>query len=151
ACFLFPRSVRMNPQQATDKDVDVPASMQDTATDFSRMTQRVVGISPSTSSPSLPPPSRPAAPRRRRWRWALLAVIGLMAAIAIGGPVVRWGYRLFVTVSTDDAFVTSHSTQVAARVPGQVRRILVDNNDRVHVGDLLIELDTEPYQVQVEI
>src|SRR5262249_19538657 len=54
-------------------------------------------------------------------------------------------------VSTDDAFVNGHVTFVAARVPGQVTRVLVDDNNRVRAGDLLVQLDNEPYQVQVHI
>jgi membrane fusion protein, multidrug efflux system len=36
-------------------------------------------------------------------------------------------------------------------VSGQVARVLVDNNNRVKKGDVLVELDPEPYQVQVAI
>ena len=42
-------------------------------------------------------------------------------------------------------------TFVAPRVPGQVVRVLVDDNNRVHKGDLLVQLDKEPYEVQVNI
>jgi len=55
------------------------------------------------------------------------------------------------TVSTDDAYVNGHVTFVPPRVPGQVIRVLVDDNARVKAGDLLVELDPEPYQVQVNI
>src|SRR5262249_40410584 len=55
------------------------------------------------------------------------------------------------TVSTDDAYVNGHVTFVAARVPGQVTKVLVDDNNRVRTGDLLVQLDKEPYQVQVDI
>ena len=41
-------------------------------------------------------------------------------------------------------------TFVAPRVVGQVMEVLVDDNNTVHKGDLLIELDKAPYQVQVE-
>ena len=55
------------------------------------------------------------------------------------------------TVSTDDAYVNGHVTFVAPRVAGQVTRVLVDDNNRVRKGDLLVQLDKEPYQVQVNI
>jgi len=42
-------------------------------------------------------------------------------------------------------------TFVAPRVIGQVARVLVDDNYRVKTGDVLVELDPEPYQVQVAI
>src|SRR5207248_1721006 len=44
-----------------------------------------------------------------------------------------------------------HVTFVAPRVQGQVKRVLVDDNYRVKKGDLLVELDKEPYQVQLAI
>jgi membrane fusion protein (multidrug efflux system) len=59
--------------------------------------------------------------------------------------------RAFGTVSTDDAYVNGYVTFVAPRVSGQVARVLVDNNNRVKKGDVLVELDPEPYQVQVAI
>jgi membrane fusion protein (multidrug efflux system) len=55
------------------------------------------------------------------------------------------------TASTDDAYVNGHVTYVAPRVAGQVSRVLVDDNERVKKGDLLVQLDKEPYQVQVDI
>jgi membrane fusion protein (multidrug efflux system) len=55
------------------------------------------------------------------------------------------------TVSTDDAYVNGHVTMVAPRVSGQVTRVLVDDNYRVKKGALLVQLDKEPYQVQVAI
>jgi len=55
------------------------------------------------------------------------------------------------TVSTDDAYVNTHVTFVAPRVPGQVKHVRVDDNVRVKAGDVLVELDPEPYQVQVNI
>ena len=54
------------------------------------------------------------------------------------------------TVSTDDAYVNGYVTR-GPRVPGQVSRVLVDDNYRVKKGDLLVQLDREPYQVQVEL
>jgi membrane fusion protein (multidrug efflux system) len=53
------------------------------------------------------------------------------------------------TVSTDDAFVNGHVTFVAPRVSGQISRVLVDDNYRVQKGELLAELDKEPFQIAV--
>jgi membrane fusion protein (multidrug efflux system) len=55
------------------------------------------------------------------------------------------------TVSTDDAYVNGYVTFVAPRVSGQVARVMVDDNNRVKIGDVLVELDPEPNQVQVAI
>ena len=90
------------------------------------------------------PPSHP-------WRKALLWA-GAVAGLALGGyclaPTVK---TMLETVSTDDAYVNGHVTYVAPRVAGQVSRVLVDDNERVKKGDLLVQLDREPYQVQVDI
>ncbi|MGA8172008.1 MAG: biotin/lipoyl-binding protein, partial [Methylocystis sp.] len=76
------------------------------------------------------------------------AIFGLAILAWFGVP---WIERLLTTVSTDDAYVNGHVTFVAARVPGQVSRVLVDDNNRVKKGDLLVELDKEPYRVEVAI
>jgi hypothetical protein len=72
-----------------------------------------------------------------------------------GGTALWFGipYILLTlnTVSTDDAFVNGHVTFVAARVHGQVSRVLVDDNNRVHKGDLLVELDKEPFRDAVAV
>lgn len=94
----------------------------------------------------------PAAASGHRLTWKrklLLGVIGalvLAAALAFGIPYI---HRTLNTVSTDDAYVNGHVTFVAPRVGGQIARVLVDDNNRVHKGDLIAELDKEPYQVAV--
>jgi membrane fusion protein, multidrug efflux system len=64
---------------------------------------------------------------------------------------IPWGITAFRTESTDDAYVNGHVTFVAERVPDQVVRVLVDDNNRVRKGALLVQLDKEPYQVKVDI
>jgi membrane fusion protein (multidrug efflux system) len=75
-------------------------------------------------------------------------LIALGVGIMLAVPLARTALD---TVSTDDAYINGHVTFVAPRVPGQVLRVLVDDNYRVKAGDLLLELDPEPYQVQVDI
>jgi membrane fusion protein, multidrug efflux system len=72
----------------------------------------------------------------------------LAAVLAVGIP---WILNALNTVSTDDAYVNGHVTFVAGRVRGQVARVLVDDNNRVHQGDLLVELDKEPYRTAVAV
>jgi membrane fusion protein, multidrug efflux system len=97
----------------------------------------------------LPPPSlagHPAptvTPRRR-------------APFIVGGLlIVAGGIATFLYVSrlgnekTDDAQVEAHVSNVAARVAGQVTRVLVVDNQEVKVGDLLFELDDRDQQVKV--
>jgi membrane fusion protein (multidrug efflux system) len=79
--------------------------------------------------------------------WVIGGGVFLLALMA-GMP---WLVRSWNTVSTDDAYVNGHVTFVAPRIAGQVARVLVDDNNRVHKGDLLVQLDKEPYQLQVNI
>ena len=85
--------------------------------------------------------------------WKRLLIGGLAALLLAIAAVlgIPWIKETLNTVSTDDAYVNGHVTFVSARVPGQVSRVLVDDNNRVHKGDLLVELDKEPYQVIVAI
>jgi membrane fusion protein, multidrug efflux system len=98
--------------------------------------------------PEATPKPTPGAAGKRR-RWPIVAGILLGALILfIGVPRLL---RAFSVVSTDDAYVNGYVTFVAPRVSGQVARVLVDDNNRVKKGDVLVELDPEPYQVQVAI
>src|SRR5215831_19024023 len=105
--------------------------------------------SPQTDPASKPvPPGAPRSTRRRRLLLAVLGVLVLAAALWFGIPYVL---LTLSTVSTDDAFVNGHVTFVAARVHGQVSRVLVDDNNHVHKGDLLVQLDKEPFQDAVAV
>jgi membrane fusion protein (multidrug efflux system) len=76
----------------------------------------------------------------------------VVVGLAIGGYVLApWVVTALNTISTDDAYVNGHVTFVAPRVAGQVTKVLVDDNYRVKKGDLLVQLDKEPYEVQVAI
>jgi membrane fusion protein (multidrug efflux system) len=91
-----------------------------------------------------------APPRGGARRWILCG--GVAALVLVGAYLLTpWVITGFNTVSTDDAYVNGHVTFVAPRVAGQVSRVLVDDNMHVRRGDVLVELDREPYQVQVRI
>jgi membrane fusion protein, multidrug efflux system len=97
------------------------------------------------------PGSKPASNQRfTRQRKLLIGVLGVLviASAVYGIPWIRF---VLSTVSTDDAFVNGHVTFVAPRVHGQVSRVLVDDNNRVHKGNLLVELDKEPFRDAVAV
>ena len=85
------------------------------------------------------------------WRRLLVAAVVALILAAVWALVIPWIKLTLNTVSTDDAFVNGHVTFVAARVSGQVSRVLVDDNNRVQKGDLLAELDKEPYRTAVAV
>ena len=101
---------------------------------------------PVSAGAVLPEKQKPKG--RRKMRLGAAGVVILAAALWFGIPSVQTALN---TVSTDDAYVNGHVTFVAARVKGQVSRVLVDDNYRVRKGDLLVQLDKEPFQIAVAI
>ncbi|MEO8905244.1 MAG: HlyD family secretion protein, partial [Polyangiaceae bacterium] len=94
----------------------------------------------ATDAPNAPPsqaaPEKTAPAKRSKAKIVFPVLIG--AAVLIGGGVYLHGRG---KETTDDAFVESHVSNVASRVPGQVLHVLVKDNQAVNMGDVLIELD----------
>ncbi len=78
-------------------------------------------------------------------RWAVIAG-AIILAIAIFG---LWEYYS-THVTTDDAEIEAHIDPISARVGGTVITVLVEDNERVKAGDVLVEIDPTDYQVAVE-
>jgi membrane fusion protein (multidrug efflux system) len=95
-----------------------------------------------------PEPTKQSPPHGGNRGKRILAAVLAVVVVIIAVPKVLHAFR---TVSTDDAYLNSYVTFVAPRVKGQVLRVLVDDNNRARKGDVLVELDPEPYQVQVAI
>jgi membrane fusion protein (multidrug efflux system) len=100
-----------------------------------------------TPSASRAVPEQSGKPARKRKLIAGVLGVAVLAVVLVFG--IPWVEEMLNTVSTDDAFVNGHVTFVAPRVAGQIARVLVDDNNRVHKGDLLAELDKEPYRLAV--
>jgi membrane fusion protein (multidrug efflux system) len=83
------------------------------------------------------------APRRRA-----LIVLPLLTALALagGGLALLSGAH---KETTDDAQVEAHVAYVAPHVAGQVKRVLVKDNQHVHAGDVLVELDDRDLNVRL--
>jgi membrane fusion protein (multidrug efflux system) len=75
-------------------------------------------------------------------RIAILAVC-LLAGGALG---LRWWLHARARVTTDNAFVEGHVAYVSPRVAGSVLEVLVDDNQHVHAGDLLVRLDPADFE-----
>ncbi|WP_394779681.1 HlyD family secretion protein [Undibacterium sp.] len=84
------------------------------------------------------------APKRRV---LIIAGVILLVAVAAGGRI--W-WRSNHLVETDNAYLTGHVHPVSARVAGVVTKVLVDDNQVVHSGDVLAELDPTDQQLRIE-
>jgi membrane fusion protein (multidrug efflux system) len=70
--------------------------------------------------------------------------LGLGVILVALASMGYWMYsRIYLT--TDDAYVNANVVQIAARVTGQVARLAIRNNQFVNKGQLLFELDTDPF------
>jgi membrane fusion protein, multidrug efflux system len=93
-------------------------------------------------------PAKHGSRLKKRLIMVVLAVLALAAIWKFGVP---WVELSLTTVSTDDAYVNGHVTFVAARVSGQISRVFVDDNNRVRKGDILAQLDKEPFEDEVAV
>jgi len=84
-----------------------------------------------------------AQPKRRRGILLVLIAIAVLAAIGI------W-WRSTYSVDTDDAQVNGNLIQVSTRVTGHVLHLYVTENQLVHKGDPILELDPSDFEVAVE-
>ena len=108
--------------------------------------ERVSGEHEAPQSVRQPPDQRSS--RRRR---LLIGALGALVLAALGIFGIPWILASLNTVSTDDAYVNGHATFIAPRVAGQISRALVDDNNRVHKGELLAELDKQPFEDAVAV
>ncbi|MBS2008487.1 MAG: HlyD family secretion protein [Cyanobacteria bacterium SZAS TMP-1] len=99
-------------------------------------------------------PGGPRLPRFRGFSRQALRKIALSTAAVLllgGASVAAYNFVQHASThqETDDAYVTGHLHQVSTRVPGTVARVLVDDNEHVKAGQLLVTLDPRDYQVKV--
>jgi len=100
---------------------------------------------------------------RRAWRRRGIAVLLLMAGLAalywhsygaapaahyVTQPVTRGSLTVIVTAT--GSVEPTNQVEVSSELSGTVRRVLVDYNSRVEVGDLLAELDTDKLKATLD-
>jgi membrane fusion protein (multidrug efflux system) len=109
---------------------------------------------PDTAKPAGPTPSAEdtvaAQPKRRLTRKALAAA-ALTAVLAAGG----WYGHYYWTagrylVSTDDAYVGAKNTTLAAKVSGYIEAVTIEDNAKVHAGDVIAKIEDGDYRLAVD-
>src|SRR6267154_3177239 len=84
--------------------------------------------------------------RERNPRLRMFMIVGVVVLLVAG--VFLWRYFNSYE-STDDAQIDGHLNSVSARVSGHVDKLLVDDNQYVHAGQPLVQIDPRDYQVAV--
>jgi membrane fusion protein (multidrug efflux system) len=78
----------------------------------------------------------------------VLAAIG--AAVVALGVVTYWFLEIRGRENTDDAFVEGHLVFLSPRVAGQVQEVLVEENQHVRAGQVMVRLDPADFEVRVD-
>ncbi|MGB6075874.1 MAG: HlyD family secretion protein [Candidatus Acidiferrales bacterium] len=87
------------------------------------------------------PPVRPSK-ARKRILFAALALVILAIGVLLYLHFAAWE-------STDDAQIDGYIYPVSSRVTGYVTRVVVDDNQYVESGTVLVQLDPKDYEVAV--
>jgi membrane fusion protein (multidrug efflux system) len=86
----------------------------------------------------------PATHKHRR----LVISLSVGAVILVGIAIIIFYFRDIAPYeSTDDAFIDGHVVSISPQVSALVSAIHIDDNQFVHKGDVLVELDPTDYQV----
>ena len=89
-----------------------------------------------------------AKKRRPEYKKKRVIVPAVTAGILIIIGIILAVHSTFFQ-STDDAFVEGRLVSIAPRVQGPVIKLLVDDNDEVKAGQLLVEIDPADYEVKL--
>jgi membrane fusion protein, multidrug efflux system len=104
----------------------------------------------ATDTPTVPPPSE--SMHRSPWRGIAIRLFVLLLIGCLGVAVAtRWDWWVGSArwQTTDDAYLTSDLTPLAAHIPGYVRLVHVRDFQKVKAGDLLVEIVDDDYRAQV--
>jgi membrane fusion protein (multidrug efflux system) len=93
-------------------------------------------------------PERPAGPPWYRRPLPVGLLVLALAVILVAGILI-WRHTRD-HVSTDDAYIDGIPQLVSPQVAGRVELVLVDDNQDVKAGQLLVELDASDYQTKVD-
>lgn len=91
--------------------------------------------------PSPQTPEQPADPAKKGIKWVLLVIVLSLAWYLSADRFTPY---------TQQARVGAFVIPVAAEVAGRVIRVNVRNNQDVKAGDVLFEVDPQPYQIAVD-
>ncbi|HTV17732.1 MAG TPA: biotin/lipoyl-binding protein, partial [Polyangiaceae bacterium] len=109
-------------------------------------TARVPSSPVQPAAPAQPPvaavpadaaPASGVPPARRRRPLVIVAAVGALVALGVGGyAVATAGHE-----TTDDAFIEADIVSVQAEVGGRVLEVLAHTDQHVTAGDVLLRLD----------
>jgi membrane fusion protein, multidrug efflux system len=100
----------------------------------------------SQEPPNLNEASKNERRTNSRVRRMVLGMGVLLAVVISIGLYTHYRHR----ISTDDAQVDGHITPVASKIYGNVLEVVVQDNQHVKSGDVLVRIDPRDYQARVD-
>jgi membrane fusion protein, multidrug efflux system len=94
-------------------------------------------------------PVENASPPRTGTRTKIALLVVILLAAAGGAYAAYMHYR--DQVSSDDAEVDGHVAAVAPKISGNVVEVLVDDNQEVKAGQVLVRIDPRDFQAKVDM
>jgi len=113
--------------------------------ELQRLPRRKVSVA-DQNAPAQQPEKPEAPPKDNSTRRFI--IIAVVAVLVIGAALFYW--RSTFTEDTDDAQVNGNLYQVSSRVSGQVIHVDVEEQQFVHAGDPIAEIDPKDSQVALE-
>jgi membrane fusion protein, multidrug efflux system len=87
----------------------------------------------------------PSSKKRPLLRQAgLILLVLLCISLTVKYAIFRFHHE-----TTDNAYITAHIHYIAPQITGVVKQVAVENNTRVKSGDLLVQIDPEPFDAQL--
>ena len=80
----------------------------------------------------------------------LTTVALLAAAIVAGAYGWHWWHTGRFMENTDDAYVGGDVTVVGTKIPGFIAKVLVTDNQAVHAGELLVQIDDRDFRAALQ-
>jgi multidrug resistance efflux pump len=97
---------------------------------------------PSSADAPSPPPAAPAAdPTKKGIKWVLLVIVLSLTWYLLADRFTPY---------TQQARVGAFVIPVASEVAGRVTKVNVRNNQDVKAGEVIFEIDPQPYQIAVD-
>ena len=89
-------------------------------------------------------------PARRVGKRHVLLGLGIAAGVAVAIWGVHWWTVGRFIESTDDAYVGADITAISPKVSGYITQVAVTDNQIVHAGDLLAQIDDRDYRAALQ-
>ena len=94
---------------------------------------------------------RPATPKRARLKDLLRMHLRMILLIVVPAIAAAAGFGLYLSggryISTDNAYVGAQKVLITPDISGKVSRIVVHEGQHVAPGDVLFEIDPEPFRL----